>query len=268
MENLDIVRADPAGNITIFVLNGQNFSKAERTAAVKLLFADKELRAEQVGFVYAPESDGALWRLSMTGGEFCGNAARSFGLFVARKLGLSGKQTFNIEVSGATLPVTVNIDCDTGEAAAKIQPPFGNASIVFENNTFPVYNFSGITHIIVENILPDKAAFLKIKELFENQYDRPAALGVMFYDSVKKIMRPSVYVYAAESLVFESSCGSGSAAFACYHLEKEVDGDLVLNVKQPGGVITAHIIKQSGLVKNIKIGGFVGLSELSFKSLH
>ncbi|MDR2659403.1 MAG: hypothetical protein LBC27_05365, partial [Spirochaetaceae bacterium] len=104
----------------------------------------------------------------------------------------------------------------------------------------------------------------KIKGLFEKQCDkqcgRPEALGVMFYDSVKKIMRPSVYVYAAETLFFESSCGSGSAAFACYYLEKNVDGNAVLDIIQPGGVITAHIIKQSGMVKHIKIGGFVGLS--------
>ncbi|MDR2097469.1 MAG: hypothetical protein LBP37_03015, partial [Spirochaetaceae bacterium] len=224
MRILDIVKADPAGNITVFVLNGQDLGQRERILAVKALLADKALRAEQAGFVSAPPRDsqpGALWRLTMAGGEFCGNAARSFGLFVARKTGLRGRQTVNVLVSGAKEPVAVDVDCDTGEAAAAIPAPHSGGALCFEGKTLPFYHFDGISHIIAEDIPPKESIFFKIKALFESQNARAAsALGVMFYDTARKFMQPAVYVYAADTFFFETSCGSGSAALACLGFDK------------------------------------------------
>ncbi|MCB5943064.1 hypothetical protein LJB68_16170, partial [bacterium 210820-DFI.6.52] len=41
------------------------------------------LKAEQVGFVKRPIMDGEA-RLEMMGGEFCGNALRSFGMIISK----------------------------------------------------------------------------------------------------------------------------------------------------------------------------------------
>ena len=71
---LEIVRADPAGNITVFVLSPVE-DRDERAAAVSALMADPALKAEQVGFVLQPLNVADPWRLEMMGGEFCGNAA-------------------------------------------------------------------------------------------------------------------------------------------------------------------------------------------------
>jgi diaminopimelate epimerase len=265
MQILNIVKADPAGNITIFVLNGPDLDSAAREEAVKILLADKELRAEQVGFVFAPGTKNGLWRLTMMGGEFCGNAARAFGLLVARMKGLSGRQAFTVDVSGAPHPVNVDVDCDSGDAAVAIPPPNAGApalggGLVFDGKTLPVYRFDGISHVIAEDATPDKTTFFKVKALFQARFGKPEALGVMFYDTVKEIMRPVVYVYSSKSLVFESSCGSGAAALACYRFEKM--NDATLSVKQPGGLITTRVITEDGKVKHILIGGKVLLSEL------
>ncbi|MDR3355647.1 MAG: hypothetical protein LBO04_00455 [Spirochaetaceae bacterium] len=261
MQILDIVKAVPAGNITIFVLNGGGLDAAERARAAEIILGDKELRAEQAGFVYAPESEKGLWRLTMMGGEFCGNAARAFGLFVAREKGLRGRRKFTVEVSGAPRPVAVDVDCENGTAAAAIPPPETGGTLVFDDKTLPVYRFGGISHVIAEDTAPDRITFFKIKTLFEARLGKTDALGVMFYDTEKKIMRPAVYVYATKTLVFESSCGSGTAAFACYSFEKMNSKDTVVPVKQPGGVITARTATEEGLRKHIWIDGAVTLSE-------
>jgi hypothetical protein len=73
--SFEIVIADPAKNITIFVHDRLD-SKPERTEAAKLLLADPSLKAEQVGFVIPPAGNQKYWRLEMMGSEFCGNAAR------------------------------------------------------------------------------------------------------------------------------------------------------------------------------------------------
>jgi diaminopimelate epimerase len=265
MQNLNIVKADPAGNITIFVLNGLNLDAAARTEAAKILLADEELRAEQVGFVYAPVTEDGLWRLSMMGGEFCGNAARSFGLLVARMGKLRGRQRFTVEVSGAMIPVAVDVDCDSGEAAAAIAPPLSapkgllkGGEILFAGKSLPVYRFGGISHVIAEDAAPDKKTFFRIKALFEERFGRTDALGVMFYDTAENFMRPAVYVYATESLIFESSCGSGTAALACYNFEKK--NAAVIPVRQPGGIITARLSVEGGRLKHVWIGGKVILS--------
>lgn len=259
MQMLDIVKADPAGNITIFVLNGQELDAAGRVKAAKTLLADKGLGAEQVGFVSPPAGEDGLWRLTMMGGEFCGNAARSLGLFAARKMGLHGRRKFTVDVSGAAHPVAVDVDCDSGDAAAAIPPPAPGA-LAFDGETLPVYRFDGISHVIVEDAPPDKSTFFKVKALFESRFGKPDALGVMFYDSVKDFLRPAVYVYSSESLVFESSCGSGAAALACHRLSKMNDMDAVIPVKQPGGLITARVITAGGVLEHIWIGGKVTLS--------
>ena len=71
---LNILRADPAGNITIFVLDP--IEKAQRAAIAEQIMAIPFLKAEQVGYACPPE-DGVDGRMEMMGGEFCGNATRS-----------------------------------------------------------------------------------------------------------------------------------------------------------------------------------------------
>jgi diaminopimelate epimerase len=128
----EIVIADPAKNITVFVLTP--VPQAERAEVARALLADPSLKAEQVGFVLPP-SQGAplvggvtlrraspLWRLEMMGGEFCGNAARSFGLYVARRTGLSGQVFLEVEISGARTPVKVWVDVEQGLAEASMPP--------------------------------------------------------------------------------------------------------------------------------------------------
>ena len=52
---LNILRADPAGNITVFVLDP--VEKAQRAAIAEKIMAIPALKAEQVGYACPPEDD-------------------------------------------------------------------------------------------------------------------------------------------------------------------------------------------------------------------
>jgi diaminopimelate epimerase len=259
---MNIVIADPAKNITVFVLDRIG-SGAERAEAAKRLLADPSLKAEQVGFVIPPADARKLWRLEMMGGEFCGNAARSFGLFVARETGLKGRHILMIEISGIQGPLPVHVDTEASRAEVEIPRPLAEDRLDFEGRSLPVFVFDGITHVIAPGLKPEKETFFAIKGAWHHV---DAAFGVMFYDTQRQFMRPAVYVAATDSLVFESSCGSGSAALAAWKAGDLREGEFrcdaagVLMVEQPGGVIEVRVSKHEGEIKGISIGGYVGLS--------
>lgn len=79
---LHVVLADPAGNRTALVEERAVKESSKREISRRLL-EDASLAIEQVGY-FRMEGAGSPAHLEMMGGEFCGNAARSFGLFLAK----------------------------------------------------------------------------------------------------------------------------------------------------------------------------------------
>ena len=255
----DIMIADPAKNITVFVLTP--VPRDERAQAAGDLLADPSLKAEQVGFV-VPPSRNALWRLEMMGGEFCGNAARSFGLYVARRTGLSGEVCLELEVSGMNSPVSVRVDTERGLAEASMPPLAAWGTLACGGADLPVCVFEGITHVIAPDIQASEPVFYRIRTLLERSAKDGAqcdALGVMFWDSAARFMTPAVYVYATDSLVFESSCGSGSAALGLCLTRGMNSGEKILTLRQPGGIIEVRVEKRPGEAAAVSIGGPVTL---------
>jgi diaminopimelate epimerase len=264
----EIIIADPAGNITAFVFDRVENTE-DRALLSKAIVDDPLLKVEQAGFVSPPQTEGGLWRLEMMGGEFCGNAARSFGLFAAREQGLKGRVSIPVSVSGAERPVAVNVDVESGWAEAEIPRPLALESLEYSGAFLPVVVFEGITHLIAPDFAPSKAAAKKIIAALEKKYNPllpggrlPAAIGVLFHDTDSLLTTPAVYVRAMDSLVFESSCGSGSAARGVWQSRDLPDGEARLSAVQPGGVIEVRVRKSGGRVDSIHIGGVVTLSRL------
>jgi diaminopimelate epimerase len=256
----EIIRADPAGNITIMVLS-QVSDKDERAELVRSLLSDKKLKAEQVGFVIPPAKDGAHWRLEMMGGEFCANAARSFGLWRALEQGSSGLVETQIEISGVSDSLTVAVDTFSKEASVFMPNPLKSEDLNYTGLRFPVIFFEGIAHVIAGGLEESEATFLDIKRRFEDRFPNREALGVMFYKNDPQRIIPAVYVYGSSSLVFESSCGSGSAAIGVWLSREASNGKAVYPITQPGGVLEVSVYKEDGRLLKVSIGGKISLSE-------
>lgn len=243
--------ADPAGNVTAIVESP--VAPKERVAVARYILSLG--KAEQVGFAVAPRL-GGQGRLEMMGGEFCGNAARSFGLLLARERYASGIHTVSLEISGAEAPLTVRANLDRQEAEAQMPLPLGLTEFCWEGRRFPQVELPGIRHILVEG---PPEGFLVQRILTAQRPLSVEALGVLFLQ--KENMTPVVYVRSTDSLVWESSCGSGSTAWAWYLSQGAPDGEYAYLLHQPGGMIQVRVRRVGGAATGITMGGKVTLSQ-------
>lgn len=243
--------ADPAGNITAIVQSP--IAPGDRVRVAKAILALG--RAEQVGFLTEPILGGDC-RLEMMGGEFCGNAARSLGYLTALTRHETGVHTLAVEISGAPEPVPVTADLDQGRAWANMPLPLNLLQTKVAGRAWPTVFCPGICHLIAER--PPEEAFLA-EALKALAAYRPEAAGVMFLVGDK--LTPAVYVRSTDSLVWESSCGSGSTACGWYLAQNAPDGQHTYRFREPGGVIETAVTKAEGAVTRVFMGGPLSLSE-------
>lgn len=242
---LNVLRADPAGNITLFVLDPVPVE--DRAGIAARLMALPGSDAEQVGYLCTPVMGGA-GRMEMAGGEFCGNATRAFGMLISRRLG--GAPRVLVEVSGCEAPVAVDVDLSAGTARARMPLPRSVSRV--ESHSGVLVDLGGIAHLVVEDVPPSLEFFRKAEPLFE-RFPDAEAYGVIFLDTRKGTMTPLVKVPAAGTLVWEGSCGSGSLAAAV--AQSRTDGPFVRAYVQPAGTVEASVIRENGKMASAWIGG-------------
>ena len=139
-----VVMADPAGNRTAIVRSG--VPKSERAKVAAAIMADPALRAEQVGFETRPLYGKSLGRLEMAGGEFCGNAARSFGYLLCKEKEIDHCK---IEMSGTREQLEVICDLERETSAAQMPMPEKLEMAGEEaEELYPLVVSRGITHMI------------------------------------------------------------------------------------------------------------------------
>lgn len=250
---LNVLRANPAGNITLFVLDP--VLPGDRGALAARLMAGTDI--EQVGFL-CPPLHGNDARMEMAGGEFCGNATRAFGMFTAQRLGK--REQVCVEVSGCDRPLTVEIDWD--KHTARTQMPLPRSAGRAEADGCPgiLVDLGGIAHFVVEGAAPSQEFFEKAESLFGNIPDLDA-YGVIFLEPGK--MTPLVKVPAANSLVWEGSCGSGTLAAAVAQSLDAPDGPFVRSYIQPAGTVEATVVRQNSEAVAAYIGGPVELDPVA-----
>lgn len=253
---LNILRADPAGNITVFVLDP--IEKAQRAAIAEQIMAIPFLKAEQVGYACPPE-DGADGRMEMMGGEFCGNATRAYGMYIARQKG--GASEVKLRVSGCDHVVTAQVDLEAGTARAEMPCPRSVQRITVNGHEGTLVDLAGIAHFVVEGAAPSEEFFRAVEPVFSGIAGLDAC-GVIFLDAETHRMTPLVKVIDTNSLVWEGSCGSGSVACAVAQSEGMQSGGFSCEYTQPAGKVRASVERQNGKVIAAAIGGLVTLGEV------
>lgn len=208
--------------------------------------------------------------LRMAGGEFCGNASMSAAVYYAMQAGIAKGETKEVilQVSGAADPVSAQVKrCpdDTYEGCVQMprplsvseeKLPIGNDLDGQEGLYLPVVRFEGIAHVILdEDFCEASSGQTKqglsemnegLSEAIRKQAEAVApiwcrhlgveALGLMFLNRMHDAMTPLVYVPAAGTLVWESSCASGTTAVGAY-LARLAGDDVSVSLRQPGGVL-------------------------------
>lgn len=235
---------DPTGNITALVESPANPDPAVAAAIMR-----RHPEVEQVGFL-RPAEDGGLPRLQMAGGEFCGNASMCAAALLLTGSAQSGETRLRLQVSGVSAPVELCLrETAPGNYEAEITMPpaveIQERPFSFEklHGSLPLVKMQGIEHLIVEETSP----------FFTLSKDKPAAeravrnfcaalgadcLGLLFLagEGSTLAMTPLVFVPCGETVFWENSCASGSAAVGMY-LARKSAAPVELTLREPGGIL-------------------------------
>ncbi|MBR5559483.1 MAG: hypothetical protein IKU72_04480 [Oscillospiraceae bacterium] len=251
---VELIPVDPAQNYTIFVTTP--IEPALRPKVAAALMKRQDPPAEQVAFISA---DSHLPRMEMMGGEFCGNASRSFGMLTAMERGLE-KGSVTVSVSGCTQPLTVDVDLSAN--IARVEMPLQKTlhQLKAAGRSLPILAFEGLCHAVVE-APPDAELAQQIINKIEDSFSTDA-IGVIFLQRNPLYITPVVYVPATGSTVWEHSCGSGSLAAALWMaMQQPHNGLKRFSFQQPGGLLEIELEMKDGRVTAARLGGPVTIGQ-------
>ena len=252
---------DPTGNITALV---ETDVPVQEQPAVAAFVQARHPVAEQVGFVrFNPAdnndvpSDSIPVQLRMAGGEFCGNATMSAAAwYLMREAPLSKDESraVKVAVDGVEHPLTVVLTADAAKEydaclAFPCAMTVGREELLYEKDRKEVLcvQMEGITHLIPDDQDglyelkndPEKAA-AAVRYFCDQLHCE--ALGIMFLEKDRDgrkdsyQLTPLVYVPRSNTLFWEHSCASGTAACG-YAIANERGDAAELVFTEPGGVM-------------------------------
>jgi len=230
---------NPAGNITAIVL-GDKYSKEEKKK-INDEIMKKENEVEQVGFISNKE-----FKLTMAGGEFCGNATRCAIKYYLKEKG----KNIAIKASGTTKILTGGIYKDN----IWVEMPMNKKIDKISENTY-IAKMDGITHILIKNEIPNRERAIKIINKYKGD---DKAVGCVFIKEYEKGIKidPFVWVKDIDTLFYEKSCGSGTACAGMIYLSGKIKQ---IKVLQPSGEVIEVFLNDKG---NICILGKINTDNL------
>ena len=162
--------------------------------------------------------------LNMMGGEFCGNACRSYASVLALTSGKPLPWRGEIATSGIDTPISCFVQQHQGQLDSAINVPLSSDVSIEPFEGGALVRLPGITHILLPGnedhhleITDDlKKCALNWKRKL-NLLNEPA-VGCIWFDFCKQSanMLPLVWVRNTNSYCFETACGSGAIALGLY----------------------------------------------------
>lgn len=231
--------AAAGGNPTaIRILNRTESSDWYAEHGAALMKATAALGVEQAGFLIPDQR-----RFEMSGGEFCGNAARSAALLLSR---FSGDEAGAFQMSGYEGDVHFLVRWES-KATATVTCDFDRLPIEVRRDRtadgdIQIVDLGGIVHIVIEGAPPSdyEARHRALTRRF-GLSDR-GAVGVCWVERAddRVTLHPLVWVKAIDSFFYETSCGSGSIAAAVVTGMNEItqpSGEAI-EVKREGSTVS------------------------------
>ena len=231
---------NPAGNITALVLADEYNLEQKRIINSRIM--EKESKVEQVGFLSLRDR-----RLTMAGGEFCGNATRCAALYYIEK-----QQSMELEINNNKIEVGINkkqeVWCEIPIQGYRIEK--------IEENIYKII-LKGITILVVKEI----ENFNNLKEIAINLIKKykldDDAIGVMFVDKIENIIKiyPIVWVKEIDTLFFENACGSGTIAVTMLESMLENASKEYELIQPSGDILKTNISIKNNIVKRAILKG-------------
>ncbi len=200
------------GNATAIEIIPKRLNRQEYVRrGKKLMSATKIYGVEQCGFLILDKK-----HLEMSGGEFCGNAARAAALVIHLltkakqcEFSMSG---FSHIIKAKVKKINIHqykVECLFPNFKIKIKP------LKLMGKEASLIDLGGITHVVIKDDFPKKdykTQHKNIRQLLKLKTQN--AIGVCWIKKNKKSIKihPVVWVKQINSFFYESSCGSGSIA--------------------------------------------------------
>ena len=201
----------------------------------------------------------------MAGGEFCGNAAMSAAVLYAMRRGTPGAASVRVLVSGAEMPVPVKLRA-LGDGGFSCEAVLPGPRRVGEYAGLPLVELPGISHLIVTAPMEKRAAETAARKYCAGLCAE--ALGLMLLDEAAGTLTPLVYVPGVDTLFWENSCASGTAAVGAYLARRE-GRCITRTLAEPAGSLTVSALPDGavslqGTVRLTRVGSarIEGLEEL------
>lgn len=210
----------------------------------ELMRRTHEFGVEQAGFLDLERN-----HFEMSGGEFCGNAARSAAMIIAW---YAGEGNFTFTMSGYEGPVHGEVRFSNAEEAdvTCIFPNLRtNAQDVMlrDGRAAKIVDLGGIVHVILEGEFPADYEDQHCRITAELGLTDRAAVGVNWTSLTgdRATLHPVVWVKSINTFFYETACGSGSIAAAAATGRQDIvqpTGQSILVEIAPDGVhLTSHM---------------------------
>lgn len=268
VRQLRFIKTNPSGNTTALVL--EPVAPEERSLLATELMRQESLAVEQAAFLDDHPPRPCDLAICMMGGEFCGNAVRSAAAWKVfdrmrwqPSASCGARETFSIACSG----IGHNVECvvqaagrNAFDVSAVMPLPLSVSPAEAGGRTFWRAEFPGISHFCLwerEPLSPEAREEITRDVLAAYPVPAGGAAGVLFWDGSR--LDPFVYVKDTDTLVNESSCGSGTAALAaCLAAEKQ--SSVHVDARQRGGLIYADAVWDGTGISALSIGGLVTMT--------
>ena len=259
---VDFVKLSPTRNTTLLVTS-RHPARNYRAIAEKLLRAE-HVHAEQVGFILPAHSPDAQVRLHMAGDEFCANATLALAALHAATQGLRGPVELRLEASGAEDLLECRVESHAAGYRCELANPL---PLRIDPYPFPgatvgaaMVRYADAVHLVIECSGHDAVLRERAERLAAQlgSSESVSVIGVMLYDSASGELAPLINVPALGSLVWEGSCGSGTASLGAY-LAAKAQAPVSTAVRQPGGTMHVHADYGCGKVTELRVTGQVAL---------
>lgn len=258
---VEFVKLSPTGNMTLLVRSAHPVADY-RTIAGQLL-PTGHVHAEQVGFIRRPSSPAAHTRLHMAGDEFCGNACMALAALTAAEQGLDLDDRVEIilEASGSSQHVVCRVERRPNGLHSELAMPLPERIEPYpgiEAGRSTLVRYAEAVHLVLECAPHDPATRDRAQKIAAQLAETEALplVGVMLYDPASGELAPLVNVPALGSMVWEQSCGSGTAAVGA-HLAATSRDSVRTSVHQPGGTMQVQAIHRGENLSSLRIGGEV-----------
>lgn len=254
---IEFSKYNPSGNMTILVHSKHDAS--EYASIANQLMAATHVCCEQVGFIESTQNDdGNDFQLVMSGNEFCGNATMSY-IHHLQESHLLKDQQFKVKVSGCSDLVQCAIhDCQYYEVQMPQAHRVVPTTINMGNHSWKAIEI--IYETYVHYVIPVKQVTTEIQHLVEafvreQQWSHKyKTVGMMLFDEQRQFLQPLIYIPEIQSLIWENSCGSGTASIGVFNNYQRNDACKDFTVHQPGGsiLVTSKRCHQLGYQTSIK----------------